>query len=94
MKDKLMQIINHYGVSNQLRKFTEEYFELVEAIIKAEESNLEDYISIIDHITEEIADCYVLIEQFRLKYSIPIEEIQNVMRYKISRQLERIKNEQ
>ena len=34
MNDKLIKIINNYGVVNQLKKFNEECFELEEAIIK------------------------------------------------------------
>lgn len=34
MKEKLLKIINHYGVNNQQRKLAEEHFELQEAIRK------------------------------------------------------------
>ena len=33
MKNNLLKIINHYGISNQLKKLSEEIFELQEAII-------------------------------------------------------------
>lgn len=91
MDKKLLQIINHYGMSNQLRQFTEEYFELTEAIIHAE--NEFEPVQDIDHIAEEIADCLVMIEQFRLYYNIPLSEVKRIGKYKIDRQLERIANE-
>lgn len=44
------------------------------------------------HIAEEIADCYVMLEQFRLYYGIPKEKIKEVMEYKINRQINRIED--
>ena len=29
MKDKLLKIINHYGINSQLKKFNEESYELI-----------------------------------------------------------------
>lgn len=94
--DKLLEIINHYGVLPQLKYFQSEVFELNEAIIKFE--TLKDYYFkntnwLKDHIAEEIADCYVMLEQFRLHYDIDLDEVKNVGRYKIDRQLERIKKD-
>lgn len=92
MKEKLLEIINHYGVMPQLKYFQSEVFELNEAIIKAE--NPFEPIQDIEHITEEIADCFVMLEQFRLYYDIDLDEIKKVGRYKIDRQIERIKEEE
>ena len=96
MKDNLLKIIDHYGINNQLRKFNEESFELQEAIInhgwtimsfeKLSEKTKEN-------IAEEIADCYVILEQFRQNFGISNEELEKIMKYKIERQLERIENE-
>ena len=93
MKEDLEHIIQHYGIRNQLRKFNEESYELLEAI--------NDYEWIVDgrgrcdknHITEELADCMVLIEQFKLYYDISSEEITNIFWSKVDRQLDRINNE-
>ena len=49
---KEIEIINHYGLKNQIRKFNEESYELIEALF---ENNKE-------HIAEEIADCLLLIK--------------------------------
>lgn len=96
MKDDLLQIINNYGIQNQLRKFNEETFELQEAIIKYE--TLKDYYFkntnwLKEHIAEEIADVMVMLKQFQMYYKISRDEIRDVMKYKIERQLERIENE-
>lgn len=91
MGDKLEKIIDHYGIIHQLKYFQSEVFELNEAIIKAE--NIFEPVQDIDHIKEEIADCYVMLEQFRIKYNIPLDEVYKVGRFKIDRQIERIRNE-
>lgn len=92
MKDDLLKIINHYGVMNQLKYFQSEVFELNEAIFIALS---DDTISLdVEHITEEIADVQVMLNQFKYYYGITDEDIKEVMEYKINRQLERIKNEQ
>ena len=99
MEQKLLQIIERYGVNNQLRKFNEEAFELEEAIIKCE-MEFDAYVLKLghndhkNHITEELADCMVLLEQFKLYYGITSEEITKIFWSKVDRQLERIKNEE
>lgn len=100
MKDKLLKIINHYGIDKQLKYIHSEYFELDEAIIDAEKFkpksftqlniNLEDYIN---HVTEELADVMVMLKQFQYYYGISDEEMEKIMNEKINRQLERIKDE-
>jgi NTP pyrophosphatase (non-canonical NTP hydrolase) len=91
VEDKLLEIINHYGVKHQLKYFQSEVFELNEAIIRAE--NKYEPIQDIDHIAEEIADVRFMLLQFQCKYGITDEEIEEVMEFKGNRQIERIKNE-
>lgn len=98
MKDDLLKIISFYGVLPQLKHFNSEVFELTEAIINAENNRL---IGIsrkpsklaIEHIAEEIADCYVMLNQFQLYYGIENKQIEETMKFKIDRQLERINKE-
>lgn len=47
-----------------------------------------------EHIKEEIADVMVMLKQLQLYYDIPTDEIKNVMKIKIDRQLKRIKVEE
>lgn len=105
MKNNLLKIIAHYGLLKQLKYFQSEIFELNEAIIRFEqfkydvattnEYDYDDYMRKIDeyisHIAEEIADCYVMLEQFRQYYEITNQELKEIMKFKIKRQLERIK---
>lgn len=98
MKEDLLKIISFYGVLPQLKHFNSEVFELTEAIINAENNRL---IGIsrkpsklaIKHIAEEIADCYVMLNQFQLYYGIENKQIEETMKFKIDRQLERINKE-
>ena len=102
MTDKLLKIINHYGVIPQLKYFQSEVFELSEAIIQKEypaisknnkPKDLEKFEK--EHITEEIADVLVMLNQFILYYKIPMGDIDKIAVQKIKRQLNRIieKNE-
>lgn len=100
MKDSLLQIIHHYGISNQLKKLSEEIFELQEAIINCElkstieyEIPLTEIIGAKDHIAEEIADVMVMLEQFKLYYGISSEEITKIFWNKVDRQINRIEEE-
>ena len=97
MKDKLLQIINHYGVMPQLKYIHSEYYELDEAIIsylndecnyysEVEESNKKE-------IMGEIADVMVMLKQFQYYFGITDKQIEDIMNFKIDRQLDRISNE-
>lgn len=100
MKDaeKLSEIINHFGLNNQKRKFAEESFEFIEAVTGYEDGlEWEKF----DHrlnacnkaaITEELADCMVLLRQFVCFFQIPEEEVEKMIEFKINRTLERINN--
>ncbi len=93
MKDKLLQIINHYGIDKQLKYIHSEYFELDEAIISCEESgNVSDYYK--EHIAEEISDVEMMLDQFKAYYGINQEKINEIKSYKANRQLERIEMEE
>lgn len=94
MEEKLLKIINTYGVIPQLKYFQSEIFELNEAIIGYEN----DYEGFnlgndTNHIAEEIADVMVMLEQFKLYYGISSEEVTNIFWSKVDRQINRIEND-
>lgn len=99
MKEDLLKIINNYGVLSQLRQFNEESYELIEAIIKKEEDYQFSETTVridkenIRHIAEEMADVMVMLKQFQYYYGIEDEQIEEIMKYKINRQLERLNKE-
>ena len=80
-EDKLMQIFDHFGATNQAEKLMEEAAELRVEIIE------DNYLGII----EELADVEVLLDQIKLKYEICPEEIESIKKEKIERTLKRIK---
>ena len=93
MKENVLKIIKHYGIIPQLKYLQSEVFELNEAIINHEWLKSERGMENISHIAEEIADVMVMLKQFQMYYGINRDEIRDIMKYKIERQLERIENE-
>ena len=98
MNEDLLKIISHSGVNAQQRQLAEEVFELQEAIIKAECNRCIGVIrkpcdECINHIAEEIAYVTVMLKQFQYHYGIENEFILALIKGKVDRQLERIKNE-
>ena len=92
MEEKLLKIINHYGIMPQLKYIHSEYFELDEVIVACEESGeLSEYYQ--DNIAGEIADIMVMLKQFQYYFGITDKQIEDIMSYKIDRQLDRIANE-
>lgn len=94
LKEKQLQIIEHYGEDHQLDKLIEECAELVQAICKWKQNYLEDdAIDYLDHLVEEIADVENIIEQYKLTNNYINQEVESWKGIKIDRQLERIKEE-
>ena len=93
MKEDLLKIINHYTLMKQLKYIHSEYFELDEAIFDYEIGNYNNSNYLKEHIAEEIADIMVMLKQFQYYYGISDEQIEDIMKYKIQRQLERIELE-
>ena len=88
MENQLKQIISFYGIKKQLKYIHSEYFELDDAILEANDYPYDDEIN---HIAEEIADVMVMLKQFQYYYDIEDKQIEDIMKEKIKRQLERIK---
>lgn len=91
--EKLEKICQHYGIRGQLKKLSEEVFELQEAVIEHE--TVEDITEKLytDHIAEELVDVMVLWEQIRVHYGIPSQTIAAITTEKVERQLKRIEDE-
>ena len=90
MKEELLKIINNYGLKHQLKYIHSEYYELDEAILNEE---FEHHQESIEHIAEELSDCFVMLKQFQYYYEIEDKQIEDIMKYKIDRQLKRIDDE-
>lgn len=82
--NRYQKIIEYYGVNNQLKKLTEEVYELQESIL--EQHNTE-------HVLEEYADVEVILEQIKQYFKLDDDKIELIKDYKVARQLYRIRNE-
>lgn len=82
--NRYQKIIEYYGVNNQLKKLTEEVYELQESIL--EQHNIE-------HILEEYADVEVILEQIKQYFKLDDDKIDLIKDYKVARQLYRIRKE-
>lgn len=87
-------IIEYFGVRNQMKKLNEECYELIEAIDNYEDLNLlhdmEDKDVFRNHVVEEMGDVLIILTQFIAKYGIEKYELDTVMDYKLDRTDERI----
>lgn len=96
--ENITRVIKHYGVPNQQKKLAEEVYELQEAITtyyNAKQSKHTcNFVKLKENVAEEIADVLFLLEQLRIECGVPITYIKDILNYKVSRQIERIKNEQ
>lgn len=93
-----LDIINHFGYRNQLKKLHEECFEFIEAV-----DNYEDLMCLVnnptphdvnlarDFIIEEMGDILILLTQFIARYHIKQYELDAVMDFKLDRTQKRIK---
>jgi len=96
---KYLDIIDHFGYRNQLKKLHEECFEFIEAV-----DNYEDLMSFVkdatphdidmlrDFVIEEMGDVLILLTQFIARYHIKKSELDAAMDYKMDRTQERIKS--
>jgi NTP pyrophosphatase (non-canonical NTP hydrolase) len=88
MEQELLEIIKHYGLKKQLKKLSEEVYELQEAIL-LDEGGEESF----QHICEERADVEVLLRQLDSYLDIKFEDFSMWMVKKVNRTLERIDDE-
>lgn len=82
----ISNILNKYGDQKQKEKIIEELDELKEQIefdIKGSPDK--------EHIIEEAADVYIMLEHLKLIYKIPEDKIKDVVKYKLERQNNRMK---
>ena len=84
---RIVEIADHYGIEKQLHQLAEECSELaVEASHSARKG-------VTVKIIEEMADVLLMIEQVVYLSGIAIDDIDECIKFKIDRQLERIKEE-
>lgn len=77
--------IKTYGKDMQLNVAIEEFSELIKEICKNKRGREN-----IESITEEMADCYIMLEQLLLIFGIENDEINRVIGAKLDRLAERL----
>ena len=101
LNEKLKSIIEYYGYRNQLKKFNEESFEVIEAVMDLEEQILtccecgcsgQHTKHEREHLEEEIADALVLLNQFIYYYDLNENNIMDTVYKKTDRAIDRIAN--
>ena len=100
-KKDFLKIINYYSLFEQLKYFQSEVFELNEAILRYDEAGInnfddkseKDVTEMRNHIAEKIADVLCMLRQFQYTFGFKDEKINEIVDYKVKRQLERMKNE-
>lgn len=83
-RDELKKIIAHFGGDVQILKTIEELGELQKPLLKYLETGTLN----IDNITEEIADCLIMITQLQIMFRIEEDDVLDIMDKKIKRTLE------
>ena len=86
-ENRIKQIADHYGTKEQLRQLAEECCEL------AVEANHSARKGVTVKIIEEIADVAIMMEQIIYLVGIDRKDIDEVIDYKLNRQIERIGKE-
>lgn len=84
------KILTHYGQKKQEVQAVQELSELILLLAARDDQRKGDYKK---HITEEIADSLIMIEQIRLANGITDKNVNAVIVQKISRQFNRMNEE-
>ena len=87
-EEDYLKIFEHFGWEKQRRKLVEEVDEFNDEILLLEKGKGD-----IKNVIEELADCYILLKQFKETYEIKDEELMLIIRAKLNRTLERIESD-
>ena len=87
MKAKLLHIFNHFGIETQKRKLNEEVYEFLQSVCEWQNN---PSTANAEHVTEELADCLVVLFQFQHHFGIDEQTIKQWCDYKTERTLARI----
>lgn len=84
-------IASHFGKPSQSLKLIEELSELIHEVSVLSGLSFSDRSRTVIHnnLVEEIADVYIMLEQFKFLYDIPDEFVSYCIDYKLDRTLKR-----
>ncbi len=89
MKEKYERIINYYGFRHQLKKLSEEVYELQEALLDFDNNQSNQTLK--KHAEEELADVNVILTELSLFFELNRDRMIDVMDSKVNRQIKRMK---
>lgn len=89
-REALDLILNHYGAQKQELQAVQELSELILLLAARPDQRGQNYKK---RITEEIADCSIMLEQVKMMHEINDYDITEVVVHKLERQLDRIDKE-
>lgn len=89
MEEDFLKIINYYGLRLQLKKLSEEVYELQEAILMDDSGE-----EALEHILEERADVEVILRQLDAYFEIKFDDYSMNIVKKVKRTLDRIENKE
>lgn len=91
-REKARIIINYYGANHQLKKLSEEHYEFVEAVLECIDKSKHGEVMAFSkrHVEEELADIFVVLEQFIEYLDLDLGKVQKIMNKKRDRTIERI----
>lgn len=91
-KSKVYRIAKHYGLKKQKIQAVQELNELSAVLLRRKDQipNRDEHKN---NLVDEIADCYVMLEQLKLLYHLKEKDVQQRITFKLNRQIERIESE-
>lgn len=88
-RERLDYIFKHFGYACQILKIDEESKELQEALI---ETYKQPSPQNKEHVLEELADVFVVLNQFKMFFKISDKKLQEQIEFKTRRTIDRIKH--
>lgn len=80
MKEIIDKAIDRYGITHQIIVAIEEMSELTKELTKCLRKN-----GNIDHLIEELADVYIVLEEIKEIFNVPCDALEGKMREKLDR---------
>lgn len=90
IEQKQLEIIQYYGMGNQLDQLIEECAELIVEIRKVQRNCKLLQLDTCSYFISELADVENLIDQIKLRNKIIDKDVERNVEYKVNRELERI----
>lgn len=91
-EQKLQYIVGNYSLENRQNQLMEEMSELTQAILKLRRMDIKNGTEAWKNYIEEVVDVQLCLDMIKVFLSSHEDEMEDIRRFKIDRQIERIKN--